>query len=154
MDNDSVITFEDITKIALRELRPGCAKGVLQQDAPAQTSVFRVQPGSGVPAHLHSQAHDLFVGIQGAVEIRYEGQSGHGLFLLKPGGFCGMPPGVRHEVFNRSKTDEAIFVLVHASYHAFDVMRGPFRAMEAELPLAPCVRAPTNSLINTAEGNT
>lgn len=40
---------------------------------------------------------------------------GNGLFVLKPGAFCSMPPGVRHEVSNPSKTNEAFFLLVHAS---------------------------------------
>jgi quercetin dioxygenase-like cupin family protein len=86
------VTVQDITQIALQELRPGCAKGVLQEDARSQTGVFRVQPGGGVPAHLHSRTNDLFVGMAGEVEIRYEGQWGKGVFVLKPGTFCGMPP--------------------------------------------------------------
>ena len=94
--------------------------------------------GSGVPTHLHSQVYDLFVGVKGELEIRYEGQHGNGLFVLKPGAFCGMPPGVRHEVFNPSKTDEAFFLLVHASYEGFDSVPAAFRATEAALPfLAP-----------------
>jgi len=128
-----VITVEDITKVAFEELRPGCGKGVLQEDAPAQTGVFRVQPGSGVPTHLHSQVYDLFVGVKGQLEIRYEGRHGNGLFVLKPGAFCSMPPGVRHEVFNPSMTDEGFFLLVHASYEGFDNVPTPFRAMRAAL---------------------
>ena len=112
MGQKSVITVEDITGIAFEERRPGCEKGVLQEDAPVQTSVFRVQPGSGVPTHLHSRVYDLFVGVKGVLEIRYEGQHGDGLFVLKPGAFCSMPPGVRHEVSNPSKTDEAFFLIV------------------------------------------
>jgi mannose-6-phosphate isomerase-like protein (cupin superfamily) len=134
---NSVITVEAITKIAFKELRPGCEKGVLQENARAQTGVFRVQPGSGVPAHLHSRVQDLFIGVTGELEIRYEGQLGNGLFVLKAGGFCSVPPGVRHEVFNRSNTDEAFFLLVHASYRAFNKLPAPFRAIEAALPFLP-----------------
>ena len=45
-----------------------------------RTAVFRVAPGSGVPRHLHSRVYDLFVGVKGLLEIRYEGQHGHGIF--------------------------------------------------------------------------
>jgi mannose-6-phosphate isomerase-like protein (cupin superfamily) len=134
MGQKPVITVQDITQIAFQELRPGCAKGVLQEDARSQAGVFRVQPGGGVPAHLHSRTNDLFVGMAGEVEIRYEGQWGKGVFVLKPGTFCGMPPGVRHEVFNPSKTHEALFLLVHAPYQNFDVVPAAFRATEAALP--------------------
>ncbi len=116
MSQKPVITVDDITNLAFEERRPGCEKGVLQEDALAQTSVFRVQPRSGVPTHLHSRVYDLFVGVKGELEIRYEGQHGNGLFVLRPGAFCSMPPGVRHEVSNPSDTDEAFFLLVHASH--------------------------------------
>ncbi len=137
MNQKSVITADDITNIAFKELRPGCEKGVLQEDAPAQTSVFRVQPGSGVPTHLHSQVYDLFVGVKGNIEIRYESQHGNGLFVLKPGAFCSMPPGVRHEVSNPSNTDEAFFLLVHASYEGCDDVLAPFRSTQPALPFSP-----------------
>jgi mannose-6-phosphate isomerase-like protein (cupin superfamily) len=130
----SVIAFEDITSVTFEELRPGCAKGVLQEDARSQTGVFRVQPGSGVPSHLHSRTNDLFLGVKGEVEIRYRGRLGKGVFLLKPGAFCGMPPGVRHEVFNPSKTDEAFFLLVHASYEDFDVVPASLRTGNTAAP--------------------
>ena len=137
MSQKPVITVEDITNIAFEELRPGCAKGVLQEDAQAQTGVFRVQPGSGVPTHLHSRVYDLFVGVKGELEIRYEGLHGNGVFVLKPGAFCSMPPGVRHEVSNPSKTDAAFFLLVHAPYESLDSVPVAFRAMQAALPFSP-----------------
>ncbi len=137
MGQKPVITVDDLTNLVFEERRPGCEKGVLQEDALAQTSVFRVQPGSGVPTHLHSQAYDLFVGVKGELEIRYEGQHGNGLFVLKPGAFCSMPPGVRHEVSNPSNTDEAFFLLVHASHAAYDYVPAPFQATEAALPFSP-----------------
>jgi quercetin dioxygenase-like cupin family protein len=122
MNQIPVIAIGDITNIAFAEIRPGCAKGVLQEDAVSQTGVFRIQPGSGVPAHLHSRTCDLFVGVKGELELRYEGQNGSGVFVLKPGAFCSMPPGVQHEVLNPSKTDEAFFLLVHTLYQDFDVV--------------------------------
>jgi quercetin dioxygenase-like cupin family protein len=137
MGQKPVVTVADIMKVTFEELRPGCEKAVLQEDPPAQTGVFRVQPGSGVPTHLHSRVYDLFIGVKGELEIRYEGQHGNGLFVLKPGAFCSVPPGVRHEVSNPSKTDETFFLLVHASYEGLDNVPMPFRATEAALPFSP-----------------
>jgi mannose-6-phosphate isomerase-like protein (cupin superfamily) len=137
MSQKTVITVEDITNVALEERRPGCAKGMLHEDAPVQTAVYRVQPGSGVPTHLHARVYDIFVGMKGNVEIRYEGQNGTGVFVLKPGAFCRMPPGVRHEISNPSKTDEACFLLVQASREDFDYAPTPFRTIEAALPFSP-----------------
>jgi len=56
---------------------------------------------------------------------------------LKPGAFCSMPPGVRHEVSNPSKTDEALFLIVHASHDGYDYVPVPFRETEAALPFSP-----------------
>jgi mannose-6-phosphate isomerase-like protein (cupin superfamily) len=61
MSQKPVVTVGDITNIALEERRPGCDKGMLHEDAPVQTAVYRVQPGSGVPTHMHAQVYDLFV---------------------------------------------------------------------------------------------
>ena len=70
----SVITVQDITAFALKRRRPGCEKGNLHEDAPVQTAMYRVQLGSGVPTHEHARLHDLFIGMKGQLEIRYEGQ--------------------------------------------------------------------------------
>jgi mannose-6-phosphate isomerase-like protein (cupin superfamily) len=140
MDQKPVITIEDITGIALKERRPGCEKGVLHDDAPVQTAMYRVQPGSGVPTHEHAQVYDLFIGIKGNLEIRYEGESGNGVFVLKPGAFCRVPPGVRHELSNQSKTDETLFLLVQATCSEFDYVSVPFRTMETALPFSPVGR--------------
>lgn len=137
MSPKPVVTVEDITKIALEERRPGCEKGLLHEDTPVLTAVYRVQPGSGVPTHLHARVYDLFIGVKGVLEIRYEGECGNGVFLLKPGAFCRVPPGVRHEISNPSKTDEAFFLLVQASQEGFDYVPAPFRMIEAALSFSP-----------------
>ena len=137
MSQKPVVAVEDITNIALEERRPGCEKGLLHEDAPVQTAVYRVQPGSGVPTHLHARVYDLFIGVKGQLEIRYEGQHGNGVFVLKPGAFCRMPPGVRHELSNPSKTEETIFLLVQASQEGFDYVPAPFRTIEAALRFSP-----------------
>jgi mannose-6-phosphate isomerase-like protein (cupin superfamily) len=137
MSQKPVITVEDITNIALEERRPGCAKGLLHEDAPVVTAVYRVQPGSGVPTHMHGWVYDLFIGMKGHLEIRYESEHSNGVFVLKPGGFCRMPPGVRHELSNPSKTEETVFLLVQASQEGFDYVPAPFRNIEAALPFSP-----------------
>jgi mannose-6-phosphate isomerase-like protein (cupin superfamily) len=137
MSQKPIITVEDITNITLEERRPGCEKGMLHEDAPVQTAVYRVQPGSGVPTHVHAKVYDIFIGVKGNVEIRYEGQHGNGVFVLRPGAFCRMPPGVRHEISNPSKTDEACFLLVQASHEDFDYVPASFRTIDAALPFSP-----------------
>jgi hypothetical protein len=65
MGQKPVITIDDITRIELEERRPGAERGVLQEDASSQTVVYRIQPGSGVPTHLHSRVYDHFVEVKG-----------------------------------------------------------------------------------------
>src|SRR5262245_57385563 len=137
MSQKAVITVGDVTNIALEERRPGCEKGMLHEDAPVQTALYRVKPGSGVPTHVHAHVYDLFVGVKGDVEIRYEGPNGNGVFVLKPGAFCRMPPGVRHEISNPSKTDEACFLLVQASHEGFDYVPASFQTIEPALAFSP-----------------
>ena len=137
MGQKPVITVEDVTRAEREERRPGAQRGVLHEDASSQTIVYRVEPGSGVPTHLHSRVYDLFVGIRGELEIRYEGQDGKGAFVLKPGGFCSMPPGVRHEVSNRSETEEAFFLVMHAPHEGYDFVSVPFRSLEPALSFSP-----------------
>lgn len=52
MSQKPVVMVEDITKTALEERRPGCAKGLMHEDEPVLTAMYRVQPRSGVPTHL------------------------------------------------------------------------------------------------------
>lgn len=133
MGQHPLVTIEDMTRITFDTRRPGCDKGVLHEDGPVQSAVFRVAPGSGVPRHLHSRVYDLFVGLKGMLEIRYEGQHGHGVFELRPGAFCAMPPGVRHEVFNPSATEEAFFLIVHAPHEGYDFVPVEFRHLVPQL---------------------
>lgn len=137
MGQGAVITIADVTGVELKERRPGCERGLLQADGPSHTVLYRILPGSGIPTHLHSRVYDLFVGIKGALEIRFESQRGNGTFVLKLGGFCSMPPGVRHEISNPSKTDEAFFLLVHAPGEGHDSIPAPFRELETALSFSP-----------------
>ena len=50
MKQQPVVSFEDITDVALEERgRPGCDRAVLQEAAPSQTIAYRIQPGTGIP---------------------------------------------------------------------------------------------------------
>jgi quercetin dioxygenase-like cupin family protein len=132
MGQQPVVTISDMTAVSFASRRPGCEKGVVHEDGPVQSAVFRVAPGSGVPRHLHSRVYDVFVGVKGLLEIRYEGQHGHGIFELKPGAFCAMPPGVRHEVFNPTG-DEAFFLIVHAPHDGYDFVPVEFKQLQPML---------------------
>lgn len=133
MAQEPMVMIDDVRKVAFSSRRPGFEKGVMHEDPSSQASAYRVAPGSGQRGHLHSRAYDLFVGVEGEVEIRYEGQAGHGIFNLKPGAFCAMPPGVRHEVFNPSKTDAAFFLIVHAPMEGFDFVPAAFKHLQPAL---------------------
>jgi len=115
-----VKTVEDITAVAGEGRAAGVTKAVLSEHGEEQTAVFRLRPGGVIESHLHSRVFDLFMGVAGCADITYEGQQGSGVMKLKPNAFCGMPPGVRHEVRNNSATDDAVFVLVHAPYDGYD----------------------------------
>ncbi len=128
MGQDAVIYVSDLSNAGTRNtLRPGCDKSILHAHDDCETSVFHLAPGGGVPVHLHSRVFDLFVGVEGDIEITYEGQQGSAVVKLKPGAFCAMPPGVRHEVRNVSATAHAKFLLVHAPNKGYDRVAVPFK---------------------------
>ena len=116
----AVTAVEDMTAVTGEARHDLCTKAVLSEQGPEQSAVFRLKPGGVIPSHLHSRVHDLFVGVAGRAEITYEGQQGSGVVMLKPGAFCDMPPGVRHEVRNASSTEDAVFLLVHAPWEGYD----------------------------------
>lgn len=123
----SVTIVEDITAVAGEARHAGCTKAVLSEHGAEQSAVFRLGPGGVIQTHLHSRVFDLFVGVAGCVDITYEGQQGNGVVRLRPKSFCGMPPGVRHEVRNNSTTEEAVFLLVHAPWEGYDFIPVEFR---------------------------
>jgi quercetin dioxygenase-like cupin family protein len=113
----ALVGVEDATAGPFEEPRDGCGKRVVSEDAAAQASMYRLQPGCRVPAHLHTRSDDLFIGVRGEVQVRVEGAAP---FVLRAGGCCRVSRGARHEVVNASRTDAAFFVLVHAPYEGFD----------------------------------
>ena len=111
-----VVSLADLTVLAFAARRTGYARALLHQDRGMRASVLRLQPRGCVPAHKHSSVHDIFIGIRGELEIRWERTSS----LLGPGGFCSVPPGTRHEVRNRSEWQDAYCVLLHTRPGQFD----------------------------------
>ena len=112
-----LVGVEDATAGPFEEPRHGCGKRVVAENDAAQASMYRLQPGCRVPAHLHTRSDDLFVGVKGEVEVRVEGAAP---FVLRAGGCCRVSRGARHEVVNASAAQVAFFVLVHAPYDGFD----------------------------------
>lgn len=127
-----VIKIDDMTKTAGEGRFSGVTKAVLSEHDAEQSAVFCLSPGGVIETHLHSRVFDLFVGLKGRIDITYEGQQGSGVFHLKPNAFCGMPPGVRHEVRNNSATEDAMFLLVHAPYEGYDFVPVEFRKTRSE----------------------
>jgi len=120
MGQKTVIAIPDVAAFPVEAKHNDCSKGIMHADDQHESSVFRVKPGGFVPSHLHSRVYDLFIGIQGRVDITYEGQQGHGCVALTAGAFCSMPPGVRHEVRNNSRDADAVFIIVHAPNTGYD----------------------------------
>ena len=127
MGQQAVVAVENVASFPVEFKHNACSKGIMALDDAHESSVFRVRPGGFVPTHLHSRVYDVFVGVQGQVDITYEGQQGDGVFALKQGGLCSMPPGVRHEVRNNSKVDDAVFILIHAPNAGYDFVPVEFK---------------------------
>jgi mannose-6-phosphate isomerase-like protein (cupin superfamily) len=137
MGQKAVVSVADITAFPAEARHNNCSKGIMHADDHQESSVYRVKPGGFVPSHLHSRVYDLFIGVQGQVDITYEGQQGDGCVALKPGAFCSMPPGVRHEVRNNSSETEAVFILVHAPNSGYDFIPVDMkRSAAAAMPTA------------------
>ncbi len=120
MPDHAVTTVDDVTALSGRSTHSGCSKAVVHQVAPSETSVFHVKPGGVIRNHTHSRVWDLFLGVSGEGEIVYEEGGTRAAFALRPNAFCGIPPGVRHEVVNRSAGTDLVFVLVHAPWEGYD----------------------------------
>ncbi len=121
MAASKVLSLADLTALAFESRRPGYALALLHENGALRLSVLRLQQGSGVPANKHSDTDDLFFGIEGELEIVWD----DGCSLLRPGGFCRVPAGMRHGVRNRSGGRDAYCLLLHSG-------RGPFDFIEAE----------------------
>ena len=79
-------------EVAFRPLIPGVAIKPLRVDRAGntQTSLWRLQPGSAIPAHSHSSEEECMV-LEG--EILWGGQA------YGPGDFLVARPGAHHEPF-------------------------------------------------------
>ena len=114
-----VVSYPDLRALPFESRRPGYARALLHRDRGSRALVLRLQPGGRVPAHRHSSVLDLFIGLEGAIEIGWSGKR----MKIQPGGVCRIPPGVRHEVFNPSAGQDAYCVLLHAGPGPFDFVQ-------------------------------
>ena len=135
MGQKAVIAIPDVAAFPVEAKHNDCSKGIMHADDHHESSVFRVKPGGFVQSHLHSRVYDLFIGIEGQVDITYEGQQGHGCVALKSGAFCSMPPGVRHEVRNNNSDADAVFIIVHAPNAGYDFI--PVELTQTRATVAP-----------------
>lgn len=117
-----MIGIHDPTGLRFLERRAGCGKHVVNEDAAFQLSIYRLEPGAQVPGHVHSQSHDIFVGVKGEVRIETPAPGPAGAFVMGPGGVCTISPGASHAVVNPHATQTAFFVLVHAPFDRFDLV--------------------------------
>jgi mannose-6-phosphate isomerase-like protein (cupin superfamily) len=123
MQENKVVAVEDVLSAVGQEAHGNCAKAVLHQAPAAETSLFKVNPGEVLAAHSHPETWDLFFGISGQGEIAYEGEAGSGVVPIGPRSFCAMPPGCRHEVRNRSRSEHFSFLLIHAPWDGYQFVR-------------------------------
>jgi len=123
MHTNDVVAVEDVLSQAGTEAHGNCVKAVLHQVPPAETSLFSVNPGEVLAAHMHPETWDLFFGIAGEGRIAYQGERRRGVALLKPRSFCAMPPGYQHEVRNLSRSEPLSFLLIHAPWDGYQFVR-------------------------------
>ena len=93
-----VISIPDVLAVARRDVHGTCSKAVLHQIPASEASVFSVNPGEKLAAHIHTRIWDLFLVISGQGEIRYRGDDGAGTVSMPARAFCAIPPGCEHEV--------------------------------------------------------
>lgn len=123
MHTHEVVAVEDVLSQAGAAAHGNCVKAVLHQVPSAETSLFSVNPGEVLAAHVHPETWDLFFGIAGEGRIAYQGERRRGVAHLKPRSFCAMPPGYQHEVCNLSASEPLSFLLIHAPWDGYQFVR-------------------------------
>ena len=123
MDTADVTSVADVLAAARHDTHGTCSKAVLHQVPESETSLFSVNPGQKLAAHLHTRSWDLFFVVAGRGEIHYKGPQGAGMVAMPERAFCAMPPGCEHEVRNLSETKPFSFLLIHAPWQGYDHVR-------------------------------
>src|SRR5262249_25201794 len=82
MEPAKVVSVADVLGEPRNDVHGTCAKAVLHQAAEAETSLFSVNPGEKLAAHLHTRTWDLFFVVSGRGEIRYRGPDGAGTVAM------------------------------------------------------------------------
>ena len=73
----------------------------------------RMPPATSEVRHLHARARQFFYVLAGELQIEVEGE----LHLLPPGNGLEIPPGVAHQVFNRSSASVGFLVVSQPPSH-------------------------------------
>lgn len=124
MDRAEVVCVCDVLAQPRSAVHGSCSKAVLHQAPEFETSLFSVNPGQKLAAHLHTRTWDLFFVVSGRGEIRYRSKDGAcGTATMPERAFCAMPPGCEHEVCNLSATEPFSFLLIHAPWQGYDHVR-------------------------------
>ena len=123
MERAKVVSVPDVLGEPRNAVHGTCAKAVLHQIPQSETSLFSVNPGQKLAAHLHTRTWDLFFVVSGRGEIRWRGEDGAGTVAMPARAFCAIPPGCEHEVCNLSATEPFSFLLIHAPWHGYDHVR-------------------------------
>jgi mannose-6-phosphate isomerase-like protein (cupin superfamily) len=132
MDKNEVVAVEDVLSCTAGDAHGNCTKAVLHQVPDAETSVFSVNPGETLAAHVHPRTWDLFFGISGNAQIAYEGENGRGTVHLGPRSLCAMPPGYAHEVRNMSSDEPVSFLLIHAPWGGYEFLKTQLKDAPAQ----------------------
>jgi mannose-6-phosphate isomerase-like protein (cupin superfamily) len=107
MEQSKVISIPDVLAVARRDVHGTCSKAVLHQIPASEASLFSVNPGEKLAAHMHTRIWDLFFVVCGQGEIRYRGDDGARTVSMSARAFCAIPPGCEHEVRNLSATSRS-----------------------------------------------
>ena len=69
----------------------------------------RMPAGTSEARHYHRQSRQFFFVLSGTAELEVEGAT----HRLKPSEGCEVPPGIPHQIMNRSEADVEFLVISH-----------------------------------------
>jgi mannose-6-phosphate isomerase-like protein (cupin superfamily) len=117
---ESVEIVDDLIQLPDAATSDKPVKAVAYQADAVEVASFRLRPGAVISAHLHTNVRDLFVGLSGRGQIRYQENGESHVHELRAHSFCGVPPNVPHEVENVGDSEDLVFLLVHAPFAGYD----------------------------------
>jgi mannose-6-phosphate isomerase-like protein (cupin superfamily) len=117
---ESVVTIGDLNQLPSAATTERPVKAIAYQADAVEVASFRLRPGAVITSHFHTNVADLFVGLSGRGEVRYEVDGESRLHDLRQHSFCGVPRNVPHEVRNVDDKEDLVFLLVHAPFAGYD----------------------------------